>query len=93
MIDKNDIDTIKTDIQEKIGQKIIVRGTLGRNKYYEKEAVIENTYPNLFIVKYKENERNVTYSYTDVLTKTVEVQVFNGEEYSPLVLPEVSRKF
>lgn len=92
MIDKNDIDTIKTDIQEKIGQKIIVRGTLGRNKYYEKEAVIENTYPNLFIVKYKENERNVTYSYTDVLTKTVEVQVFNGEEYSPLVLPEVSRK-
>lgn len=92
MIDKNDIDTIKTDIQEKIGQKIIVRGTLGRNKYYEKEAVIENTYPNLFIVKYKENERNVTYSYTDVLTKTVEVQVFNGEEYSPLVLPEVSKK-
>ena len=93
MIDKNDIDTIKTDIQEKIGQKIIVRGTLGRNKYYEKEAVIENTYPNLFIVKYKANERNVTSSYTDVLTKTVEVQVFNGEEYSPLVLPEVSRKF
>lgn len=92
MIDKNDIDTLKTDIQEKIGQKIIVRGTLGRNKYYEKEAVIENTYPNLFIVKYKENERNVTYSYTDVLTKTVEVQVFNGEEYSPLELPEVSRK-
>lgn len=92
MIDKNDIDTIKTDIQEKIGQKIIVRGTLGRNKYYEKEAVIENTYPNLFIVKYKENERNVTYSYTDVLTKTVEVQVFNGQEYSPLVLPELSQK-
>lgn len=92
MIDRNDIDTIKTDIQEKIGQKIIVRGTLGRNKYYEKEAVIENTYPNLFIVKYKENERNVTYSYTDVLTKTVEVQVFDGQEYSPLILPEVSRK-
>lgn len=92
MINRDDIDSVKTDIQEKIGQKIIVRGTLGRNKYYEKEAVIEKTYPNLFIVKYKENERNVTYSYTDVLTKTVEVQVFNGEEYSPLILPEVSQK-
>ena len=92
MIYKDDIASVKTDIQEKIGQKIIVRGTLGRNKYYEKEAVIEKTYPNLFIVKYKEDERNVTYSYTDVLTKTVEVQVFNGEEYSPLVLPELSQK-
>ena len=44
-------------------------------------------------IKYKENERNVTYSYTDVLTKTVEVQVFDGQEYCPLVLPEVSKKF
>lgn len=92
MIYKDDIASVKTDIQEKIGQKIIVRGTLGRNKYYEKEATIEKTYPNLFIVKYKEDERNVTYSYTDVLTKTVEVQVFNGEEYSPLILPELSKK-
>lgn len=93
MINREDIDNVKTDITEKIGQKIMVRGTLGRNKFYEKEAVIENAYPNLFIVKYMENDRNVTYSYTDVLTKTVEVQVFNGEEYSPLVLPEVSKKF
>ncbi len=93
MINREDIDNVKTDITGKIGQKIMVRGTLGRNKFYEKEAVIENAYPNLFIVKYKENDRNVTYSYTDVLTKTVEVQVFNGEEYSPLVLPEVSKKF
>lgn len=93
MIIKENIDNIKTNIHDKIGQKIIVRGTLGRNRYYEKEAVIENTYPNLFIVKYKENERNVTYSYTDVLTKTVEVQVFDGQEYSPLILPEVSQKY
>lgn len=92
MIFKNDIDTVKTDLKEKIGQKIIVRGALGRNRFYEKEAVIEKTYPNLFIVKYKENERNVTYSYTDVLTKTVEVQVFNGEEYTPLILPELAQK-
>lgn len=87
MICKEDITNLKTDIGGKIGQKIIVKGSLGRSKTFEKEAVIEKAYPNIFIVKYEENERNVTYSYTDVLTRAVEVQVFNGEEYSPLIPP------
>ena len=87
MICRTDISNLKTDILEKVGQKIIVKGTLGRNKTYEKEATIENAYPNIFVVKYEENERNVTYSYTDVLTRNVEVQVFDGEEYSPLIPP------
>lgn len=87
MICSDDIANLKDDIGQKIGQKIIVKGTLGRNKTYEKEATIENAYPNIFIVKYEENERNVTYSYTDVLTRAVEVQVYDGEEYSPLIPP------
>ena len=89
MICSDDIMNLKDDIGQKIGQKIIVKGTLGRNKAYEKEATIEKTYPNFFIVKYEENERNVTYSYTDVLTRNVEVQVYDGEEYSPLIPPAV----
>ncbi len=92
MICKDDIMNLHTDIEAKIGQKIIVKGTLGRNKMFEKEATIEKTYPNLFVVKYEENNRNVTYSYTDVLTRTVEVQVLNGEEYSPLIPPAVTTK-
>ena len=93
MICKDDITNLKTDIGEKIGQKIIVKGSLGRSKSFEKEATIEKAYPNIFIVKYEENNRNVTYSYTDVLTRTVEVQVFNGEEYSTLIPPaEISKK-
>ena len=35
----------------------------------------------------EENRGNVSYSYTDVLTRTVEVDVFNGESYSPLFVP------
>ena len=88
MIYKNDITSIKTDIGEKIGQKIIVKGSLGRSKSFEKEATIEKTYPNIFIVKYDDNDRSVTYSYTDVLTRTIEMQVFNGTDYIPL-MPEV----
>ena len=35
MICKNDIANLKTDIEDIIGQKIIVKGDLGRNKTYE----------------------------------------------------------
>jgi len=87
MICKNDITSLKTNIGEMIGQKIIVKGSLGRNKPFEKEATVESAYSNLFIVKYDENERNVSYTYTDVLTRNVEVQVYDGENYSPLLPP------
>lgn len=92
MICKSDILSLKTDIFEKVGQKIIVKGSLGRSKAFEKEATIEKAYPNLFVVRYKENDRNVTYSYTDVLTRTVDVDVFNGESYSPLIPPITDEK-
>ena len=92
MILPNDITYLKTDITDKIGQKIIVKGTLGRSRFFEKEATIEKTYPNLFVVQYDDEERNVTYSYKDVLTRTVEVNVFDGEGYSPLIPPLVDVK-
>ena len=92
MILPNDITNLKTDITDKIGKKIIVKGALGRSKFFEKEATIEKTYPNLFIVKYDDEERNVTYSYKDVLTRTVEVEVYDGEGYSPLIPPPVETK-
>ena len=92
MICRSDIANLKTDILEKVGQKIIVKGSSGRSKAFEKEATIEKAYPNIFVVRYEENNRNVTYSYTDVLTRTVEVEVFDGEAYSPLIPPPVETK-
>lgn len=56
------------------------------------EATIEKAYPNIFVVRYEENNSNVTYSYTDVLTRTVEVEVFDGTSYSPLIPPPVESK-
>ena len=87
MICSADIMNLKSDILGKIGQKIIVKGSLGRNRFFEKEATIEKAYPNIFTVKYVEGARNATYSYTDVLTRTVEVEVLNGDSYSPLIPP------
>ena len=87
MICSADILNLKSDILDKIGQKIIIKGSLGRNRSFEKEATIEKAYPNIFTVKYLEGARNATYSYTDILTRDLEVSVFDGEGYCPLIPP------
>lgn len=88
MICYADIINLKSDILNKIGQKIIVKGSLGRNKSFEKEATIDKVYANIFTVKYNEGVKNATYSYTDILTRTVEVQVLNEDNtYCPLIPP------
>lgn len=92
MIYQNDITNLKTDLGEKLGQKVLVKGTLGRNKFFEKQATLEKAYPSIFILRYDKDEGNVTYSYTDILTRTVELQVFNGETFSPLLPPEVPER-
>lgn len=87
MILKNDISTIKTELDDRRGQKIMIKGTLGRNKAFEEEAVIKDTYSNVFIVENKEKDTNASYRYTDILTKELEVSIYDGQKYSPLVLP------
>ena len=65
MICKTDISNLKTDILEKVGQKIIVKGSLGRSRTFAKEATIEKAYPNIFVVRYEENNIYINFiSYT-----------------------------
>jgi uncharacterized protein Veg len=80
-----DVNAIKTNITENVGQKVIIKGSSGRSKTFEETATIQKVYPNIFEVKCDSNDRNITFQYKDVLTKNVEVSVFNGTEYSPLI--------
>lgn len=89
MIYRNDITNLREDLEEKVGQKIIVKGALGRSKFFEKEATLQKTHPNLFVVKYNKEEGNATYSYTDVLTRTIDLQIFDGESYCSVMPPKV----
>lgn len=87
MILRNDISTIKAELDNRIGQKIIIKGAKGRNKTFEEETVIKDTYANFFLVEGKKRETNVSYKYTDILTKELEVSIYDGQNYSPLILP------
>lgn len=89
MIYRNDIANLREDLEEKVGQKIIVKGALGRSKFFEKEATLQKAYPDLFVVKYNQEEGNATYKYTDVLTRTIDLQIFDGENYCSVMPPKV----
>lgn len=68
---------IKRDLDGYIGEKIKLKANKGRKKVFEREGVLEQTYPSIFVVKLEENEseRRVSYSYADLLTETVELLV------------------
>ncbi len=78
MLDRSDLFQIKKDIETCIGEKVQLKANKGRKKAFIREGILENTYPNIFVVKFEndyETTRRVSYSYTDVLTKAVELVV------------------
>lgn len=78
MIEKSDLFQIKKDIETCVGEKIQLKANKGRKKAFIKEGIVENTYPSIFIVKFEneyETTRRVSYSYTDILTKAVEIVI------------------
>ena len=85
MIEKSNLSEVRKNIEECVGQKVLLRGSLGRNKSFEKEGTLLNTYPNIFVVKMDDTQRNVTYTYTDVLTKAVELEINSNGGYDSIL--------
>ena len=83
MIEKGDLVQIKRDIETCVGKKVQLKANKGRKKAFIKEGVLENTYPSIFVVKFEneyETTRRVSFSYTDILTKAVELVVYNDNQ-------------
>lgn len=77
-MEKSSLFQIKRDIETCIGQRIQLKANKGRKKAFIKEGILENTYPSIFVVKFEndyEATRRVSYSYTDILTKAVEIVI------------------
>src|SRR3990170_5688706 len=81
------VNRIKTELQLCVGTRMKVRANMGRCKIVERLGVLEETHPNLFVIKVEEKRnrsRRVSYSYADVLTKTVELtHLQSGESLLP----------
>lgn len=74
---------IRKDLEGCIGRNVILRANKGRKRIVVREGILESVYPNLFVVKISneyDSIRRVSYTYSDVLTSTVEVTICEEKE-------------
>lgn len=67
---------IRSDLEKLTGSSIKVRANMGRSKIVEREGVLMQTHPALFVVEVQEKRdrtARASYQYVDVLTGTVEL--------------------
>lgn len=82
MIEKNDLAVVKRSLQKNIGRKVRLTSKKGRKSAVVRRGTIENIYPSIFTVRLEKlseedsDNRYVSFSYTDVLTKTVEIVMY-----------------
>ncbi|HOB29622.1 MAG: Veg family protein [Dethiobacteria bacterium] len=71
---------IRKRLEPHVGEKIRLKANRGRRRTFEKEGILESTYPSIFVVRIDEPNyfQRVSFTYADVLTETVELSF--GEE-------------
>ncbi|CEI80239.1 Veg family protein [Oceanobacillus oncorhynchi] len=72
---------IKQGLDGQVGKRLRLRANGGRRKTVERCGVLAETYPSVFIVELDQDENafeRVSYSYTDILTETVELNFVEG---------------
>ncbi len=73
------VGNVRRAVAKHVGSRVKVRSNLGRHKYDVTEGIISEIYPSIFLIKVKNREeegfQTVSYSYTDVITKDVQLTV------------------
>ena len=81
MYARTDVTQVRRNISQHIGSKVVLETNKGRQKSMVASGTIENAYPAIFTILLDDAaglKRTVSYSYTDVLTKSVELTVFSS---------------
>ncbi|CBH21055.1 Uncharacterized protein Veg [Acetoanaerobium noterae] len=82
MATKHTLEGIRKSIEKHLGKKIILKANKGRKKIIVREGILENAYPNVFVVRLDgnyETTTRVSYSYSDVLTSTVKLKLSKND--------------
>jgi uncharacterized protein Veg len=69
------IDIIKEQLIDHIGEDAIIKCNLGRNRMEEYTATIKKTYNHIFLVEVKDRQTKYikSFSYSDIITKTIHI--------------------
>ena len=72
------LDNIRVSLEKHLGKRILLKANKGRKQIMTRRGILENVYPSDFIVKLEANVsgyQRVSYSYSDLLTENVKLQV------------------
>ena len=76
---QTDILRVRSSVDQNIGNKVKIRANRGSHKIDVTEGIIRETYPSIFLVevenKLDDTTQKISFSYTDVLTKDVQMQL------------------
>jgi len=74
---------IRRNIEDCVGKRVVLRTDKGRKKVKQREGVLVEAYSNVFVVMIEDGmcaARKVSFSYSDVLTDSVEVTLSGHEQ-------------
>ena len=76
---KVDVKAVRNAVYRAIRSRVVVKSNRGRHKFDVNEGVIKEVYPHIFMIELNDNEedgsKTVSYTYTDILTKDVQLQL------------------
>ncbi|MBE6151947.1 MAG: hypothetical protein E7165_01370 [Firmicutes bacterium] len=65
---------VKKQLYEYIGESVVIRYNLGRNKYEQYKVKIKELYNNIFLVQTDTDNQIKSFSYNDIITKTIRIK-------------------
>ena len=65
------ITKVKENLNKYVGKYVEVKYNLGRNKEEKYVVIIKELFDNIFLVEKKESKEIKSFSYNDVITKTI----------------------
>ena len=73
---------IRQDLEAHRGRRLRLTANRGRQRIIVREGILEQTYPNIFTIRLLDNNsiKRVSFSYSDVLTKTVEISLCDNDD-------------
>ena len=74
--------TIKSRLDSHLGENLTIVAQAGRKKVVRRRGTLSETFHSVFVVDLDQNENSferVSYSYADLLTKSIDIQ-FDSEE-------------
>ena len=77
------LDKIRLSLERHLGKKIILKANKGRKQVITRRGVREKVYPSVFVVRLDDSQNGysrVSYSYSDLLTANVKLQVYRDKD-------------